>query len=51
MIPFSYGRIDCGTITADTELPAADILTTVQFFTDQFGMTTREAVAIMGELL
>jgi len=49
-IPFHIGREDCATITADTELPPGETLDTVNFFHQQFEMSPKHAVAIMGKI-
>jgi len=48
-IPFYIGRKTCANILPDIQLPAGQTLDTVKFFSDQFGMTPREATAIMGK--
>lgn len=48
-IPFFVGRRDCAVVTPDSELPHGQILSTVQFFADQFDMNPKEATAIMGK--
>jgi len=47
-IPFSTGRVDCTFITPDSRLPHGDTVDSVDFFATEFGLTTRESVAILG---
>ena len=48
-LPFSIGRKDCKITPLDTGLPAGNTTNTIPFLKNEFGLTTREAVALIGK--
>lgn len=49
ILPYSIGRSDCVGSPPDVGLPIGNLITTVNFLNRAFGVSTKEAVALIGK--